>query len=101
MSSLTSDAPAAETRQPPGLYLLAGVEMWERFSYYGMRAFLVLFLVNTTHGFGWSKKDAGLLYGSYTGLVYLTGLLGGFLSDRFLGTHRAIIVGSVLIASGH
>ena len=101
MSTLTSAGPAAETKQPRGLYLLAGVEMWERFSYYGMRAFLVLFLVNTQHGFGWSKKDAGLLYGSYTGLVYMTGLLGGFLSDRFLGTHRAIIAGSVLIASGH
>jgi POT family proton-dependent oligopeptide transporter len=101
MPTLTSAEPAAETRQPRGLYLLAGVEMWERFSYYGMRAFLVLFLVNTSHGFGWSKKDAGLLYGAYTGLVYMTGLLGGFLSDRFLGTHRAIIAGSVLIASGH
>jgi POT family proton-dependent oligopeptide transporter len=101
MPTLTSAVDPVETKQPRGLYLLAGVEMWERFSYYGMRAFLVLFLVNSTHGFGWSKKDAGLLYGSYTGLVYLTGLIGGYLSDRWLGPHRAIIVGSTLIAAGH
>ena len=101
MSTLTSAVPPVETKQPRGLYLLAGVEMWERFSYYGMRAFLILFLVNTSHGFGWSKRDAGLLYGSYTGLVYLTGIFGGYISDRWLGTHRAIIVGSTLIAAGH
>jgi POT family proton-dependent oligopeptide transporter len=88
-------------RQPPGLFLLFGVEMWERFSYYGMRAFLVLFLVSTAGGFGWSKQEAANLYGWYTGLVYLTPLFGGYLADRFLGTHRALIIGSVVIASGH
>jgi len=81
--------------------LLFGVEMWERFSFYGMRAFLVLFLVSTTGGFGWSKADASVLYGWYLGLVYLTPLLGGWLADRFLGTHRAIIIGSIIVASGH
>ncbi|HEX7597924.1 MAG TPA: peptide MFS transporter [Polyangia bacterium] len=89
------------SRQPPGLYLLFGVEMWERFSYYGMRAFLVLFLVSTAGGFGWSKQEATNLYGWYTGLVYLTPLIGGYLADRVLGTHRALIIGSVVIASGH
>jgi len=64
-------------KQPPGLFLLFGVEMWERFSYYGMRAFLVLFLVSTAGGFGWSKQEASNLYGWYIGLVYLTPLFGG------------------------
>jgi proton-dependent oligopeptide transporter, POT family len=87
--------------QPPGLYLLFGVEMWERFSYYGMRAFLVLFLVSTAGGFGWTKEQASHLYGWYTGLVYLTPLLGGYLADRFLGTHRALVIGGTIIAAGH
>ena len=88
-------------RQPPGLYLLFGVEMWERFSYYGMRAFLVLFLVSSAGGLGWTKQEAANLYGWYTGLVYLTPLIGGYLADRVLGTHRAIIIGSIVIAAGH
>jgi POT family proton-dependent oligopeptide transporter len=88
-------------KQPRGLYLLFGVEMWERFSYYGMRAMLVLFLVSTTGEFGWTKQQAGVLYAWYTGLVYATGLFGGWIADRWLGTHRALICGSVLIASGH
>ena len=88
-------------KQPKGLYLLFGVEMWERFSYYGMRAMLVLFLTSATGDFGWNKADASILYAWYTGLVYATGIIGGWMSDRFLGTHRAIIVGSVFIASGH
>jgi len=88
-------------KQPPGLYLLFGVEMWERFSYYGMRAFLVLFLVSTAGGFGWTKQEASHLYGWYTGLVYLTPLVGGYLADRFLGTHRALVIGGTVIAAGH
>src|SRR3954470_1022049 len=88
-------------RQPPALFLLSGVEMWERFSFYGMRAFLVFFLMSTAGGFGWDKASAYKLYGLYTGLVYLTPLLGGYLADRVLGTHRAVIVGSFVIAAGH
>ena len=102
---MTSDAkPAASAnpiKQPPGLYLLFGVEMWERFSFYGMRAFLTLFLISTAGGFGWSKADASHLYGWYQGLVYLTPLIGGWLADRFLGTHRSVIIGGIVIASGH
>jgi POT family proton-dependent oligopeptide transporter len=99
MTHAAGDAPVL--KQPRGLYLLFNVEMWERFSYYGMRAFLFLFLISTAGGFGWSKKDAATLYSWYTALVYLTPMFGGFLADRFLGTHRAILIGSVLIASGH
>ena len=88
-------------RHPPGLFLLFGVEMWERFSFYGMRAFLTLFLISTAGGFGWSKEQASHLYGWYQGLVYLTPLFGGYLADRFLGTHRSIIIGGIVIASGH
>jgi POT family proton-dependent oligopeptide transporter len=96
-----ASATAAPIKQPRGLYLLFNVEMWERFSFYGMRAILILFLVSKVGGFGWSKEDASTLYAWYTGLVYLTPLLGGFLADRYLGTHRAIIIGSVFITAGH
>ena len=99
MTAAAAQAPSL--KQPKGLYLLFNVEMWERFSFYGMRAFLFLFLVSTAGGFGWSKEKAGLLYALYTGSVYLTPLLGGFLADRFLGTHRSVLIGSVLIACGH
>ena len=95
------EAPGKRARQPPGLFLLFGVEMWERFSFYGMRAFLTLFLISSAGGFGWSKEQASHLYGWYQGLVYLTPLLGGYLADRLIGTHRSIIVGGILISAGH
>jgi POT family proton-dependent oligopeptide transporter len=101
VSPMTTAASTKLARHPPGLYLLFSVEMWERFSFYGMRAFLTLFLISTAGGFGWTKEQASHLYGWYQGLVYLTPLLGGYLADRVLGTHRAIIIGGVLIASGH
>lgn len=82
---------------PKGLYLLFFTEMWERFSYYGMRAIFVLFM---TKMLLLSNKDASNIYGSYTGLVYLTPLLGGYLSDRYLGNRRSIITGGVLMAIG-
>jgi len=83
---------------PRGLGLLFLVEMWERFSYYGMRALLVLYLVNYLK---WNDGDAARLYGAYTGLVYLTPLIGGYLADRFIGTRRSLVIGSVIIAMGH
>ncbi|MFH0344287.1 MAG: peptide MFS transporter [Chromatiales bacterium] len=91
------------TRQPRGLRLLFVVEMWERYSYYGMRALLILFLVTETGrgGLGWTVERAGQLYGWYTGLVYLTPVIGGYLADRYLGTHRALVAGGILIALGH
>jgi proton-dependent oligopeptide transporter, POT family len=88
-------------RQPPGTYLLAGVEMWERFSYYGMRAFLIFYLTSNIGGFGWSKEKAGVIFGLYGWSVYIMPLLGGYLADKFLGTHRAVIIGSFFIAAGH
>ena len=88
---------------PKGLFLLFAVEMWERFSYYGMRALLVLYLIqylfrgldNTT-----ATQYAGNIYGWYTGLVYLTPLVGGYLADRFLGQRKCISIGAVLMAIG-
>ena len=87
-----------DTRQPRGLWLLFGVEMWERFSYYGMRAILVLYLVNELK---WSDASASRLYGNYTSLVYLTPIIGGWLADRFIGTRRSLVIGGAIIAAGH
>jgi POT family proton-dependent oligopeptide transporter len=84
--------------QPPGLRLLFAVEMWERFSYYGMRALLVLYLVNALK---WRPADASNLYGTYTAAVYLTPLIGGWLADKFIGTGRSLIIGGAIIAAGH
>ena len=89
---------------PAGLYLLFGTEMWERFSYYGMRALLVLTMVAGTHaadpGFGWDDAAALRLYGTYTALVYLTPLIGGWLADNYLGQRISVIIGGVIMAAG-
>ncbi|EGR2796612.1 MFS transporter [Vibrio navarrensis] len=87
---------------PRGLFLLFGTELWERFSYYAMRAILVLYLTDATinGGMGWSTKDALDLYGIYTGLVYITPLIGGYLADNFLGQRRSILIGGALMAIG-
>lgn len=95
------DSDPSTLSQPRGLYLLFGVEMWERFSYYGMRAMLVLFLINGVSGFGYSKEDATAVYKWYTTAVYITPVVGGYLADRFWGIHRSILIGSVLITAGH
>jgi proton-dependent oligopeptide transporter, POT family len=88
---------------PKGLYLLFVTEMWERMSYYGMRALLVLYMVAATSegGFGWDRAKALQIYGLYTGLVYLTPLAGGFLADRFIGQRRAVTLGGILMMIGH
>ena len=80
-----------------GLYLLFFVEMWERFSYYGMRALLVLYMIQTLM---YSTKEAGAIYGWYTGLVYLTPLLGGYLADRYFGQRKCITAGAICMAIG-
>ena len=82
---------------PDGLYLLFFTEMWERFSYYGMRAIFMLYLLNALM---MNKSEASKIYGSYTGLVYLTPLLGGYISDRFWGNRKSILVGGLLMALG-
>jgi POT family proton-dependent oligopeptide transporter len=82
---------------PKGLYLLFFVEMWERFSYYGMRALLVLYMVQQM-AFGHEK--AGHIYGLYTGFVYLTPLLGGYLADKYIGQRKCITTGGVLMCLG-
>lgn len=84
--------------QPKGLFLLFFVEMWERFSYYGMRALLVLYMVDYLK---FSTEKSGQVYGWYTGMVYLTPLLGGYIADRYMGQRRAIVVGGTLMALGH
>ncbi|MGF1701413.1 peptide MFS transporter [Photobacterium makurazakiensis] len=87
---------------PKGLFLLFGTELWERFSYYAMRAILVLYLTDKTisGGLGWTTQDALNLYGIYTGLVYITPLIGGWIADNFLGQRRSILIGGVLMAIG-
>lgn len=89
---------------PKGLFLLFTTEMWERFSYYGMRALLVLTLVATTSddnaGFGWEQAEALRFYGLYTALVYLTPLFGGWLADNHLGQRKSVLIGGVLMALG-
>lgn len=82
---------------PKGLYVLFATEMWERFSYYGMRAILILFM---TKALLYDKVLASNLYGSYTGLVYLTPLVGGYIADRYWGNQRSIITGGLLMALG-
>lgn len=93
-------APAAASKpwQPPGLAVIFFTEMWERFSYYGMRALLVLYLVNSLH---YKREDALEIYGTYTGLVYVTPLIGGWIADRWLGMRKAAVIGAVVMMLGH
>ncbi|MFN2457032.1 MAG: peptide MFS transporter [Chitinophagaceae bacterium] len=88
---------------PPSLFILFFTEMWERFSYYGMRALLVLFLTSSLmeDGWAWDRKDALQLYGYYTGLVYLTPILGGLIADKLLGYRKAVILGAFIMTIGH
>ncbi len=116
MVTTSSSSSGGTLRQPPGLYLLFMVEMWERFSFYGMRAILGLYLKckisgmdplppGASEGFnpgrGWSQADAGNLQGWYGGMAYLLPILGGLIADKLIGTHRSMLVGGLLIAMGH
>ena len=82
---------------PKGLYLLFFVEMWERFSFYGMRALIVLYMIQELM---FSAQKAGNIYGLYTGLVYLTPLIGGYLADRYIGQRKCITAGAVFMSCG-
>ena len=90
-------------KQPSALFVLFFTEMWERFSYYGMRALLVLFLTSSIldGGYGWERENALQLYALYTGLVYFTPLFGGLLADKVLGYRKAVIIGAFVMALGH
>ena len=83
---------------PKGLFVLFFAEMWERFSYYGMRALLIFYL--TKHWL-FSDGQANLIYGAYTSLAYITPVLGGYLADRYLGQRKAVLFGAVLLTIGH
>ncbi|MFM9977274.1 MAG: peptide MFS transporter [Sphingomonadaceae bacterium] len=83
---------------PKGLYMLFFAEMWERFSYYGMRAILIFYL---TQHWLFSDSKSSVVYGAYTALVYITPVLGGYLADRYLGQRKAVLFGGVLLAVGH
>ena len=106
-SARASLAPAAGDRaffgHPRGLATLFFTEMWERFSYYGMRAILTLFMVAAVSdgGLGFTKTESAIVYGLYTSLVFLTPLLGGWLADNFLGMRRAVLFGGIVIMTGH
>ncbi|QLE00662.1 peptide MFS transporter [Galbibacter sp. BG1] len=88
---------------PSGLFVLFFTEMWERFSYYGMRALLVLFLTASLfdEGWAWERSDALMLYGWYTGLVYLTPIFGGLIADKILGYRKAVVLGALIMTLGH
>ncbi len=90
---------------PKGLYVLFFTELWERFSYYGMRAILVLYMVAETldsnAGLGWTSGEALALYGWYTMLVYVASIPGGYIADRFIGQKKAVMVGGWLLVAGH
>jgi POT family proton-dependent oligopeptide transporter len=91
------------SKHPAGLPVLFFTELWERFSYYGMRAILVLFMVTPEEqgGLGFATAAATSLYGTYTMSVYFTGLPGGFIADRWLGARLAVLIGGIIIACGH
>jgi proton-dependent oligopeptide transporter, POT family len=99
-SGYAQDGDAAGTflGHPKGLFVLFFAEMWERFSYYGMRALLIFYL--TKHWL-FSDEKSGVIYGAYTALVYITPVLGGYLADRYLGQRKAVTYGAVLLTFGH
>lgn len=93
---------------PIGLYILFFTEMWERFSYYGMRALLVLYMTTSTigddargAGLGWTSQEALALYGWYTMLVYIMSIPGGMIADKLLGQKKAVLVGAIILCIGH
>jgi len=90
------------TKHPPGLYLLFFTEMWERFSYYGMRGILILYLTKSLleGGLAIKPEDASLIYGFFTGFVYFTPLIGGWIADNFIGQRNAITIGGIIMMLG-
>lgn len=106
MATATNRAPQKELfGHPVGLYILFFTEMWERFSYYGMRAILVLYLVSATTGgnagLGWTGGEAIALYGWYTMLVYVASIPGGIIADKLLGQKKTVLWGGIILVAGH
>lgn len=110
-SAMSNNSPAATIERkellghPVGLYILFFTEMWERFSYYGMRGILTLYIAASATGvdpgLGWSNKDALWLYGWYTMLVYVASIPGGWIADKFLGQKKTVLWGGILLCLGH
>ncbi len=90
---------------PSGLFVLFFTEMWERFSFYGMRVLLINFLtmaiVGSNPGWGWSAENAGALFGTYAGLLYITPIAGGIIADRYTGYRWAVVIGALIMTLGH
>ncbi|PKD19723.1 peptide permease [Salegentibacter salinarum] len=106
MATVTNRVPQKELfGHPIGLYILFFTEMWERFSYYGMRAILVLYLVSATTGgnagLGWTGGEAIALYGWYTMLVYVASIPGGIIADKLLGQKKTVLWGGIILVAGH
>lgn len=99
MSSAETKTQSTLFGHPTGLYMLFFAEMWERFSYYGMRALLILYMIKGFLGFG--DKDANAVYGAYTALVYMTPFFGGMIADKVLGSRASVVIGGILMAAGH
>lgn len=97
-SSVNDQSSGTILGHPTGLFVLFFAEMWERFSYYGMRALLILYL---TKHFLFGDDASGLIYGAYTSLVYITPVIGGYLADKFIGQRKAVLFGGIMIAIGH
>ncbi|MBL4647953.1 MAG: MFS transporter [Gammaproteobacteria bacterium] len=95
---MTTPSSRIVTKQPQGIYYLALVCLWERFSYYGLHALLILYIAKT---FGITDTETYAIYGAYGALVYTTPVLGGYLADRFIGCYHAMIIGALFIALGH
>ncbi len=96
---MNSTQPGTLFGHPTGLFTLFFAEMWERFSFYGMRALLLFYMIKGFLGYG--DRDAYAVYGAYTALVYMTPFFGGMLADRLLGARRAVVLGGLLMAAGH
>lgn len=94
---MAKTAEAVKSGHPKGLWVLFGTEMWERFNFYGMRAILTLFMVNSLM---MKEEEASIIYGGFLGLCYLTPMLGGFISDRFFGNRNCIMLGGMMMAIG-
>jgi len=104
MSNITTEAHKEELfGHPKGLYVLFFTEMWERFSYYGMRALLVLYIASSIDngGLGWTKSEALILYGWYTMLVYVMSIPGGIIADKLLGQKKSVLYGAWILVAGH